>query len=277
MRRLTHDEIIEKYDAPSKTEIVVAPPFIKMHVRYPNSSWFLLILDTVSGVVCLASDWGDYTYRWHVDATEPFEQFIFGRADAEYLAEKMMSKEQRLELDIEGTNKTIEDTLRGILDDDEDGEHTEDDLESDLAQLPDWSTEEDLLNMTFYLLEDHEISDLICEKATFRYAVFTKLIVPTFQRLWKEREERIARVAAEQAAHDALYPQHAKFREVDLESRVISEFMDFMDDKHYSDQHCPTTEMLIGEYFEIDVKEFDNEKDRMVAVLQAQAAKEKTP
>lgn len=277
MKRLTHDEIIEKHDPPSKTDIVVVPPFIKMSVRYPNSSWFILTLDTSAGIIYLASDWGDYMHRFGLSIGETFDQFIFGRANAEYLAEKLMPREARLELDIAGTNETFETTLRSIFDEDDGKEYDEDQLESDIAQLSDWSSEEDLLAMTFYLMEDHEIADQICEKPTFRYVVFTKLIVPTFQRLWAERQARIAQVEASQAEHDALYPQHAKFREVDIESRAISEFIDFLEEECLLHAHAGKNADLIGAFYDIDVKEFQAEKDRMVAVLQAQAAKGQTP
>ncbi len=284
MKRMTHDEIIAAHDAPSSVNIAVTSPFTRVTVKYPNSSWFILTLDNGTGVFSLASDWGDYIYRWNLNGMaegETFDAFIFGRADAEYIAEKAMSKAQRMELDIEGTNTTLTENIQGVYDEDEDGEYDEDQLESDLRQLQDWSTEEELREMTFYLLEDYELQDSICEKETFRYAVFTKLIVPTFKRLWAEREARIAQVAAEQAAHDALYPQHAKFAKIDLESRAISEFMDFCDEHHYLEQGAPTQERLLGEFYEIDLKEFANEKERMLAAvyadIDARKEKEKTP
>lgn len=277
MKHLTHDEVIAAHDAPRSTRIDEHGPYIRVTVRYPNASWFILTLDKATGLFALLSDWGNYIHSWPLSIGESFDEFIFGRADGAYLAEKMMTRDQRRELDIAGTNEALEEALRGIFDDDEDGEYDEDQLESDLKQLRDWSTEDELREMTFYLLEDYELQDNIREKETFRYAVFTKLIVPTFQKLWAERQAQAARVAADNAMHAAMYPQHAKFAAVDLESRAISEFMDFLDDHHYLATGAPTQKMLIGEFYEIDVKEFDNEKDRMVAVLQAQAAKEKTP
>jgi hypothetical protein len=279
MKRLTHDEIIAAHDAPRSTRISVTAGYTRIEATYPNSSWFSLTLDDDTGVLSLASDWGDYIYRWPIGGLIPgetFAQFILERTDADYICGKMMSRSQRLELDVAATNEELEKNIRALYD--EGGhDHDEDDLDSDLRQLEEWRTIDELREMTFYFLEDHEVVDSIIERETFWCAIIRKMVLPACQAWWAERQERAARVSAERAEHNALYPQHAKFSRVDLESRAIGEFLDFLQDKEYLDEHCPTHKMLIGEFYEIDVKEFDHEKDRMVAALHEQADKEKTP
>lgn len=269
MKRLTHDEIIAAHERPNATSVIVASPFTKISVKYPNSAWFILTLDHSSGVFSLASDWGNYIHRWNLmglDVGETFVQFILERADADYICDKVMSRDVRWEIDRDKTNETLEEELRGVF---TEGDHSfdEDDLESDVAQLTEWTTAEELLQLSFYLLEEHEVSDCIREVESFRAAILRKLIVPTYKGVWAAHKAQQERVAAEKAELDAKYPQHAKFREVDVESRRIGEFIDFLDEKHYIDQHAPVAKTLIGEFYEIDVEEFDRETARMYKEL----------
>ncbi len=71
------------------------------------------------------------------------------------------------------------------------------------------------------------------------------------------------------------YPEHERLREVQRETQAICEFMEWLD-RHKAIElrqrltDYPVMEKmreLVAEFYEIDLKEIENEKDRMVGEL----------
>lgn len=67
------------------------------------------------------------------------------------------------------------------------------------------------------------------------------------------------------------YPEHEKLREVKRETQAICEFMEWLGRKKgyelvdcHDNSVSERPEQLVAEFYEIDLQEFSNEKDRMV-------------
>lgn len=70
---------------------------------------------------------------------------------------------------------------------------------------------------------------------------------------------------------EELYPEHAKLRNQRQEHAAIETFISFLEERDYEikppDGRYIRPETLIAEYFEIDLKKFDEEKHQMLAEI----------
>jgi len=182
-----YEDKYSKYEVAGDVRISQAASY---SFRFKPSGWAIWTVNDGTGEVSLQSDWGNYTYRWHVDHTgeKDMHHFLM-KASADYIANKFSyGGSLKDEVDLEATLKSLQEIIRGK---ELPAEEQEDLLESarSWVESAECSMESAQYDEEYHELSEsfnHDLHDYIEHRPCHSMVFLQKCLIPAFKHFLKE-------------------------------------------------------------------------------------------